>query len=219
MARAPPRRGRPPSVHLRVPYEEVLVAAVLSSVTPIRQRRSMLPVLGEGPLPPEDEALVRRAALAAKPKDQDFEDVQQAVLEEYWRKLSSYDASAGVPLHGFLWPHLVGAARHVVRQDRDVRRKNGLGFEIPVDDMTLYDAPAAPDLEADPIASHEVHRFVRRLDSTTRYIIVRHYWHDATVTRIAREVGMRPQSVQRRLDKAMVEARKTLSLTYMEAAA
>jgi RNA polymerase sigma factor (sigma-70 family) len=182
-------------------------------------RPNLLRVLGAGALPAEDEALVRRAALAAKPKAQDVEDVEQAVREEYWRKAGSYDAAAGVPFHGYLWPYLVGAARHVVRTDRDVRKNNGLGYDIPVDDLMLYDAPAAPEPEMDPLTTQAVRRFVRDLDATTRYIIVRRYWQDIPLAQIATEIGMRPQSAQRRHDKAMAQGRITFTATHLEAVA
>jgi RNA polymerase sigma factor (sigma-70 family) len=177
------------------------------------QSRSTLPVLGADALSPQDEALVRRAALAAKPKSQDVEDVEQAVREEFWRRAGSYDAAAGVPFHGFMWPYLLGAARHVVRTDRDVRRNNGLGCDIPTDDLTAIDAPAAPEPDLDPLTAQSVRRFVRGLDPTTRYIIFRRYWQDAPIAQIAREIGMQPQSAQRRHDKALVEGRLALSDT------
>lgn len=172
--------------------------------------RNTLPVIGAGAMSVQDEALVRRAARAAKPKTQDLEDVEQAVREEFWRRAGSYDAATGVPFHGFLWPYLVGAARHVVRTDRDVRRRDGLGFDIPTDDLVIYDAPTACDTDLDHVTAMSVRRFVRGLDSITRYIIFRRYWEDMSFTQIAREIGMRPQSVQRRHDKALAEARLTL---------
>jgi DNA-directed RNA polymerase specialized sigma24 family protein len=180
-----------------------------SVIPPSLRRTNSLPVLGADALTPEDEALVRRAALVAKPKNQDVEDVEQAVREEFCRRAGSYDAAAGVPFHGFMWPYLVGAARHVVRTDRDVRKNNGLGFDIPVEDLTPFDAPAAPEPAIDPLTTQSVRRFVRGLDPTTRYIIFRRYWQDAAVAQIAREIGMRPQSAQRRHDRALAEGRLT----------
>src|SRR5687767_12497695 len=124
-----------------------------SVIPPPSQSERTLPVLGADALSPQDEALVRRAALAAKPKSQDVEDVEQAVREEFWHRAGCYDAAAGVPFHGFMWPYLLGAARHVVRTDRDVRKNNGLGIDIPVDDLTPYDAPAPPEPEVDPLTA------------------------------------------------------------------
>jgi DNA-directed RNA polymerase specialized sigma24 family protein len=127
-----------------------------------------------------------------------------------------------VPFHGFMWPYLVGAARHVVRTDRDVRKNNGLGFDIPVEHLTLYNAPAAPEPEIDPLMAQSVRRFVRGLAPTTRYIIFRRYWQDVPIAQIAREIGMRPQSAQRRHDRALAEGRLTFttaSATHLEAVA
>ena len=124
---------------------EVKLATAFSSVTIIpAPRGTSLSVLGGGALGPEDEALVRRAATAAKPKEQDVEDVEQAVRVEFVRRATEYNPLTGVPLHGYLWPYLVGAARHAVRVDHDVRMKHGLGHEVPVDDLTVFDRPASP---------------------------------------------------------------------------
>ncbi|MBQ0991280.1 sigma-70 family RNA polymerase sigma factor [Micromonospora sp. H61] len=194
-----------------------MVNGLKSVIPPSLHSNTSLPVLGANALTLEDETLIRRAALAAKPKAQDLEDVEQAVREEFCRRAGSYSAASGVPFHGYMWPYLVGAARHVVRTDRDVRKNKGLGFDIPVEDLTPYDAPAAPEPEIDPLTAQSVRRFVRGLDPTTRYIIFRRYWQDVPVAQIAREIGVRPQSAQRRHDKALAEGRLTGAATATSA--
>jgi RNA polymerase sigma factor (sigma-70 family) len=178
-----------------------------------------LSVLGGGALGPEDESLVRRAAAAAKPKEQDVEDLEQAVREEFVRRATEYNPLTGVPLHGYLWPYLVGAARHAVRADHDVRRTHGLGHEVPVGDLTAFDRPASPGPDLDPLTADRVRRFVRSLDDRTRYIIVRRYWYDIPLALIAKEIGISPQSVQRRHDKALTQGREALSPIYQAMAA
>jgi RNA polymerase sigma factor (sigma-70 family) len=199
---------------------EVKLATAFSSVTISPAERSFrLSVLGEGGLDPEDEALVRRAAATAKPKEQDLEDVQQAVRLEFVRRVSEFNPLVGVPVHGYVWPYLVGTARHVVRADHDVRRKHGLGHEIPVDDLTVFDRPASPGPDVDPLTSDRVHSVVRSLDDLTRHIVVCRYWYDIPLAQIAKEIGLSPQSVQRRHDKALAQGREALSPIYQAVAA
>jgi len=196
------------------------LATAFSSVTIIpAPRGTSLSVLGGGALGPEDEALVRRAAAAAKPKEQDVEDVEQAVRVEFVRRANEYNPLTGVPLHGYLWTYLVGAARHAVRADHDVRMKHGLGHEVPVGDLTVFDRPASPGPDLDPLTSDRVRRFVRSLDDRTRYIIVRRYWYDVPLALIAKEIGISPQSVQRRHDRALAQGREALSPIYQATAA
>lgn len=203
----------------RCVIQEVKLATAFSSVTIIpAPRGTSLSVLGGGTLGPDDEALVRRAAAAAKPKEQDVEDVEQAVRVEFIRRANEYSPLTGVPLHGYLWPYLVGAARHVVRADHDVRMKHGLGYEVPVDDLTAFEGPASPGHDLDPLTSDRVRRFVRSLDDRTRYIIIRRYWYDIPLALIAKEIGITPQSVQRRHDKALEQGREALSPIYQSMA-
>ncbi|WP_456788343.1 sigma-70 family RNA polymerase sigma factor [Cellulomonas sp. P5_C5] len=173
----------------------------------------------------ENERLVRRATFAAKPERQDVADVEQAVREELLRRLPTYRPGTGIPLDGFLWPYLLGAAQHVVRDHPNVRSKHGQRYAMAMgtspDDLDPNGrlTVAAHDLEFDPRAGAAVRKFVATLPSTTRRVIWLHYYEGHTFAEVAAVLGISRQSVHVHHRRALAAGLSGLACLHKEVAA
>ena len=145
------------------------------------------------------EELIRRvyAYVAYRIGDgADAEDVTSETFARAVRYRSKYDASKGEPL---AW--LLGIARRCIE---DGRGWSQAGFDMPPE-------TAAPGvLEEDALRRLELHDAVALLDERDRELIALRYGADLTAREIARLVGVRTNTVEVALHRALGRLRATL---------
>jgi RNA polymerase sigma-70 factor (ECF subfamily) len=114
------------------------------------------------------------------------EDVTSEVFERALRYRKSYDAARGTPA---AW--LIGIARHVLA---DLR---------PLEHDALRDVAAASDLETDTVRHLTLAAALDRLDVRDRDLVALRYGADLTAREIARLQGVRTNTVEVALHRAL----------------
>jgi RNA polymerase sigma-70 factor (ECF subfamily) len=114
------------------------------------------------------------------------EDVTSEVFERALRYRKTYDASRGTPIAWFL-----GIARRVLADEKP--------FEL----SDAPDEPAAGDLEADVVRHLTLTAALAELDTRDRELIALRYGADLTAKEIARAYGLRTNTVEVALHRAL----------------
>lgn len=135
----------------------------------------------------------------------DAEDATSEVFERATRYRHTYDAQKGEPI---VW--LMGIARRCVDEAR--RGMSTQRFEVP-------DVAAPGDLEEDAIARLSFQAALDQLDPRDRELLGLHYGADLTARRIAELLGMRTNTVQVALHRAIARLREASSETEESAGA
>jgi RNA polymerase sigma factor (sigma-70 family) len=125
----------------------------------------------------------------------DAEDVASEVFERALRYRESYDPAKGTPL---AW--LVGIARRLIEATSPPRGETIDGF----------DAPASGDLEEEAIRRVSVVAAVAKLDERDRELIALRYGADLTANQIGALLGMRTNSAEVALHRALARLRDKL---------
>jgi RNA polymerase sigma-70 factor, ECF subfamily len=120
----------------------------------------------------------------------DAEDVTSEVFERAVRYRDTYDARKGEPI---AW--LMGIARRCVDEARGAlaRRPH---FAIP-------DVAAPGDLEEEAVSRLSFYAALNRLDARDRELLALHYGADLTARRIGEVLGLRTNTVQVALHRAI----------------
>ena len=118
------------------------------------------------------------------------EDVTSEVFERALRFRKSYDAAKGAPV---AW--LLGIARRVIADNR------------PLELAEPPDSPAPGDLETDVVRSLTLADGLAQLDVRDRELIALRYGADMTARDIARMNGLRTNTVEVALHRALTRLR------------
>ena len=126
----------------------------------------------------------------------DAEDVTSEVFERAVRYRESYDPAKGTPL---AW--LVGIARRTIEGAVSPQRN---------DPIEGFDAPAAVDLEEDATRRVRVAAAVAELHERDRELIALRFGADLTASQIGALLGMRTNSAEVALHRALARVRDKL---------
>jgi len=126
----------------------------------------------------------------------DAEDLTSEVFERALRYRESYDPAKGTPL---AW--LVGIARRLIA---------GGGSPPRGETIDDFDAPASGDLEEEAIRRVSVGAAVAELDERDRELIALRYGADLTASQIGALLGMRTNSAEVALHRALARLRDKL---------
>jgi RNA polymerase sigma factor (sigma-70 family) len=141
----------------------------------------------------------------------DREDVYQEAAVAFLTHYPEFDPTRGVPLEAFMWPWVLGAVRHFVRD-----------LAVARDHLTYPDDPAdldRPDSISayDAVLDLDVERYLRALAPDDRALIVRLYWHDKMPVEIARSQGVTRQTIHARQRRLLALGHTSITATVAAA--
>jgi RNA polymerase sigma factor (sigma-70 family) len=126
----------------------------------------------------------------------DADDVTSETMEHAYRYRERYDPAKGEPM---AW--LIGSARNCVA-DLVAGREDVVDEPAP--------EPATQEMEEEAMRRLSLHRAVARLDERERELIALKYGADFTARQIGKVLGVRPNSVEVALHRALGRLRADL---------
>lgn len=137
-------------------------------------------------------------------------DAEECVNDTYLAAWNTIPPQKPNPLRTYLCKITRNIA--VTRYHANTAQKRNSHYDIALDELEdcLYCADTAESQVLAKELSHLLDRFLTGLDKRSRVIFVRRYWFAESVEQIAKDFGMRPNSVSVQLSRMRNKLRKFL---------
>lgn len=138
------------------------------------------------------------------------QDAEECVNDTYLAAWNTIPPQKPNPLRTYLCKITRNIA--VTRYHANTAQKRNSYYDVALDELEecLFCADTAESHVLARELSHLLDRFLTNLDKASRVMFIRRYWYAEPITQIAKDFGMRPNSVSVQLSRIRSKLRKFL---------